>query len=212
MVVDRARLPVEEAVILTEGKRILFIIPWGDRLILGTTDTVYEGDPANVRVAREDIRYILEVVNGAFPKAHLAPADAISHWAGVRPLVSDRSANAEAPSDVSRGHVIRMAEPGWLDVAGGKLTTYRLMAEQAVDRIGRHLGRRLPKSPTADRPLTRGAFSGVLPPPIERDVVSECCRREWAVHLDDVLLRRTSWHYYHPNQAEIAERTAGWMA
>ena len=44
------------------------------------------------------------------------------------------------------------------------------------------------------------------------DVVAECCRREWAVHLDDVLLRRTSWHYYHANQDEVAERTARWMA
>ena len=105
-----------------------------------------------------------------------------------------------------------MAEPGWFDVAGGKLTTYRRMAEQAVDQVGGFLGRRLPRSATADHPLSQGPFSGVEPPPIGPDVVAECCRREWAVHLDDVLLRRTSWHFYHPNQAEIAGWTARWMA
>ena len=212
LVVDRARLPVDEAVVLPEGKRILFVIPWGERIILGTTDTDYEGDPADVRTDPADVRYILDVVNGAFPAAGLAPADVIATWAGVRPLIAPRKEQEGAPSDVSRGHVIRMTEPGWFDVAGGKLTTYRLMAEQAVDQVGGFLGARLPASPTADRPLARGPFSGVVPPSVGPDVVAECCRREWAIHLDDVLLRRTSWHYYHPNQAEIAVQVAGWMA
>lgn len=211
-VVDRHRLPVDEAVVLPEGNRILFAIPWGERTILGTTDTDYEGDPADVRTEPADVAYILDVVNGAFPGARLEPADVISTWAGVRPLIAPRRKQAGAPSDVSRSHVIRMMEPGWFDVAGGKLTTYRRMAEQAVDRVGGFLGGRLPVSATADLPLSQGPFSGVEPPPVGPDVVAECCRREWAVHLDDVLLRRTSWHYYHPNQAEIAEMTARWMA
>ncbi len=211
LVVDRERLPVEEAVILTEKNRILFVIPWGDRIILGTTDTQYTGDPADARTDPSDVQYILGVVNYAFPEARLRGADVISTWAGVRPLIATGT-SAGAPSDISRGHVIRMVEPGWLDVAGGKLTTYRRMAEQAVDQIGRFLGRKLPKSPTAERPLPRGAFSGVLPPPVEQAVVRECCRSEWAAHLDDVLMRRTSWHYYHHNQAEIADAAAGWMA
>lgn len=212
LVVDRGRLPVDEAIVLPEGKRILFVIPWGERIILGTTDTDYEGDPADVRTDPADIRYILDVVNGAFPGAQLVPDDVISTWAGVRPLIAPSRVEAGSPSDVSRSHVIRMTEPGWFDVAGGKLTTYRRMAEQAVDKVGGFLGRRLPKSPTAERLLAKGPFSGVLPPPVGPDAVAECCRREWAVHLDDVLLRRTSWHFYHPNQAEIAEMTAGWMA
>ena len=211
VVVDRERLAVGEAIILTEGKRILFVIPWGDRIILGTTDTDYEGDPGDARTTQPDVQYILDVVNGAFPSARLRPADVISTWAGVRPLIAAGEEEG-APSDISRGHVIRMTDPGWFDVAGGKLTTYRRMAEQAVDKIGAFLGRQLPKSLTAGHPLSRGAFSGVLPPAIDPAVVSACCRREWAVHLDDVLLRRTSWHYYHRNQAEIAEMTARWMA
>jgi glycerol-3-phosphate dehydrogenase len=212
VVIDRGRMPVDEAVVLPEGQRILFVIPWGERVILGTTDTDYEGDPASVRPEAADVRYILDVVNGAFPEARIDPADVISSWAGVRPLIAPRRQESGAPSDLSRGHEIRMAEPGWFDVAGGKLTTYRRMAEQTVDQIGRFLGMRLPPSPTTGRPLARGPFSGVLPPTVGPEVVAECCRREWAVHLDDVLLRRTSWHFYHPNRGEIAERTAHWMA
>jgi glycerol-3-phosphate dehydrogenase len=212
LVIDRTRLPADEAVILTEGQRVLFVIPWGDRIILGTTDTDYEGDPAEARTSPSDISYILDVVNGAFPGARLTIADVISTWAGVRPLLAPRQTSTDAPSDISRGHLIRMTEPGWFDVAGGKLTTYRRMAERAVDRVGRYLGRSVPRSSTADRPLVEGAISGVLPPPVEETVVIECCRHEWAVHLDDVLLRRTSWHHYFPNQDEISEQAARWMS
>jgi glycerol-3-phosphate dehydrogenase len=200
------------AVILPEGKRILFVIPWGERVILGTTDTDYQGDPGAVRTEPADLHYILGVVNGAFPAARLTLADVIATWAGVRPLIAPPREEAGAPSDISRGHVIRMPEPGWFDVAGGKLTTYRHMAEQAVDEVGRFLRLRLPRSRTAEGALARGPFSGVLPPPVSADVVAECCRREWAVHLDDVLLRRTSWHFYHPEQRQIAAAAAGWMA
>jgi glycerol-3-phosphate dehydrogenase len=212
VVIDRCRLQVDEAVVLPEGDRILFVIPWGERIILGTTDTDYEGDPAAVRADRADIGYILGVVNGAFPTARLGPDDVISSWAGIRPLIATGRSRAGAPSDLSRGHVILSTEPGWLDVAGGKLTTYRRIAEQSVDRVGRLLGRRLPASTTAERELSRSAYSGVLPPPIGPEVVEECCRKEWVVHLDDVLLRRTSWHFYHASHQQIAEQVAGWMA
>jgi glycerol-3-phosphate dehydrogenase len=57
-----------------------------------------------------------------------------------------------------------------------------------------------------------GTSSGILPPPVSVEVVEEYCRREWAVHLDDVMIRRTSWHYYHADTAKIAGQVAGWMA
>ena len=217
LVVDRDRLPVESAVVLSEGQRILFVIPWGERLILGTTDTDYQGDPAAVRTGAEDVHYILNVVNGAFPGARITVSDVISTWAGVRPLIAPRHINADAPSSVPRRHEIRMPEPGWFDVAGGKLTTYRLMAEQVVDRIGAFLNRRLPESPTRNGPLNPGeadslAAAGVLPPPLEAPVVDRCCRREWTRHLNDLLLRRTSWHYYYPVQARVGEQASHWMA
>lgn len=212
LVIDRARLPVADAVVLPEGDRILFVIPWGERVILGTTDTDYAGDPAAVRTDASDIDYVLGVVNRAFPAAGLAAADVVSTWAGIRPLIAPPGDAAGSPSDTSRNHTIRMPAPGWFDVAGGKLTTYRLMAEQTVDRVARHLGAKLPRSRTADEPLPRPAHSGVLPPPVTREAVAECCRAEWAVHLDDVMVRRTSWHYYHRDAADVAERVAGWMA
>lgn len=211
LVVDQPRLPVSEAVVLPEGERILFAIPWGERVILGTTDTDFAGDPATVRTDASDVHYILKVVNDAFPKANLTPADVISTWAGVRPLVAPRREKAGSPSDISRGHVIRMTEPGWFDVAGGKLTTYRLMAEHTVDQVGRFLGHRLPRSRTAEHPLKGSPYSGVLPPPIGPEVVAECCRSEWAVHLDDVMRRRTSWEFYHPDRESIAEQVVRWM-
>lgn len=163
-----------------------------------------------------DIEYVLAVVNDAFPQARLAPSDLISSWAGVRPLIASSPDAAGAPSDISRGHQIRVAEPGWVDVAGGKVTTYRLMAEQAVNRLGQCLGLNLARSRTAQSPIAIPAgiagFSGVLPPPFTRDVVRHCCRHEWLVHLDDLLLRRTSWHFYHSNHMELADAASDWMA
>lgn len=216
LVIDRARLPVDAAVVLSEGKRILFVIPWGERLILGTTDTDYAGNPAAVRTGAADIEYVLGVVNRAFPGASIRAADLIATWAGVRPLIAPRRDAAGTPSDVSRSHEIRMAEPGWFDVAGGKLTTYRLMAEQVVDRIGRYFARPLPASRTAHTLIAEDAeamrYSSVLPPPVERGVVEHCCRYEWANHLDDLLLRRTSWHFYYPDESDVAERASCWMA
>ena len=110
----------------------------------------------------------------------------------------------------------RMPQPGWLDVAGGKLTTYRRIAQQAVDRIVGHLGRKVEPCRTADEPLLEPSevapTSGVLPPPVGRDIVVHACENEWAVHLDDILLRRTGWHYYLPESDAVAEQTADWMA
>lgn len=215
LVVDQQRFPAPEAVVMTEGSRILFVIPWGDRVILGTTDTDYDGSLEDVPTDAEDVAYVLDVANRAFPTARLQPSDMISHWAGVRPLIAPREVKKGTPSNTSRNHQIRMPEPGWIDVAGGKLTTYRLMAEQTVDCIGKHLKSKLAPCRTHQEPLLEAsetALSGVLPPPVTREAVEHYCRHEWAAHLDDVMLRRTGWHYYHPDSAAIARQTAAWMA
>lgn len=212
LVIDRQRLPVPDAVVVTEGKRILFAIPWGQRVILGTTDTDYDGPIEDVRTEPADVQYVLDAVGTVFPSAGLTTSDVLSTWAGLRPLIADRHGN---PSDISRRHEIRMPEPGWLDVAGGKLTTYRLIAEQAVDRLAKPLGRSLPPSRTADEPLLPpeqvAGISGILPPLVGPEVVRHACLEEWAVHLDDLMLRRTGWHYYHANAGVIAEQAAAWM-
>jgi glycerol-3-phosphate dehydrogenase len=208
LVLDRARLPVNDAVVMTEGKRILFAIPWGERTILGTTDTDYSGPLDDVRTDFNDVRYLLQVVNRAFPEAKIEPFDILATWAGLRPLIASTSGS---PSDISRAHEIRQSQPGWFDVAGGKLTTYRLIGEQVVDHIGKYLNLKTPPCGTAEE-LLESNYSGILPPPVSREVVEHFCTQEWAVHLQDVMVRRTSWHYYLRDPATTAEQVAVWMA
>lgn len=214
LVIDRARLPVPSAVVITEGKRILFILPWGERVIIGTTDTDYRGQPEDVATDRADVAYVLHTVNEFFPSSALREADIISTWAGLRPLIANPDGS---PSDISREHQIKSPQPGWWDIAGGKLTTYRLMAQQAVDQIVAHLGQSgAQPCRTADEPLLPpsevNAYSGILPAPISREAVEHYVKNEWAEHLDDVLLRRSGWHYYHRESAAALEQVATWMA
>lgn len=212
LVVDAGCLSTPDAVVVTEGSRILFVIPWGRRLVLGTTDTDYDGDPADVRCDEADIEYVLAAVGRWFPQASITRQHVLSTWAGLRPLV--RQADG-SPSDVSRRHEITAAAEGWFDISGGKLTTYRLMAEQATDKVCRTLGIRA-GCETSQRPLLsaehRMDVTGILPPALERGIVEHYCRNEFAVHLDDVMTRRTSWRYYLDNPAGAAEQVSRWMA
>lgn len=212
-VIDRQRLPIPDAVVMTDESRLLFAIPWGQRVILGTTDTDYDGPPEAVRAEPADMQYILSVVNRFFPKATLALADVRSTWAGVRPLLADYRGR---PSDISRAHRITMGEPGWVDVAGGKLTTYRLIAEETVDLLVRFLGAGARRCQTAEQPLlspSEAAWGGaIVPPEPDRQWIQHYCTREWAVHLDDVMIRRTSWRRYVADHEALADRVAAWMA
>ncbi len=212
LVVERTRLPVPETVVMTEGKRILFAIPWGERTIIGTTDTDYHGSPEQVQTDAADIEYVLRITNQFFPGVKLSVPDVISTWAGLRPLIADPNGK---PSDVSRSHDIANPEPGWWDVAGGKLTTYRLMAEQTVTRIAKSLNRETPPCRTAIEPLLPAnevaGFSGILPPEFSRRAVEHYVAHEWAVSLDDVMIRRTGWHYYDRDAARKAIQVADWM-
>lgn len=213
LVIDRKRLPTSDAVVLTEGSRILFVIPWMERVILGTTDTDYDGVIEDVHTDAEDIRYILEVVNNCFPSVRLTEKDVISHWAGLRPLIANPNGG---PSDISRAHEIHEPTKGWFDVAGGKLTTYRLMAEQTVDRIVPRVDRATRPCATATTPLlppeeTNGV-SAIVPPEPSREAVEHYCNNEWAGGLTDVMVRRSSWHYYFENAEAIAKQVAAWMA
>jgi glycerol-3-phosphate dehydrogenase len=213
IVIDAARLKVPSAVVITEGKRILFVLPWGERVIIGTTDTDYRGRPEEVSTEAQDVSYVLRTVNEFFPSIALREADIISTWAGLRPLIANPDGS---PSDVSRAHQIKTPEPGWWDIAGGKLTTYRLMAEQAVDQIVKHLG--APAKPcrtaleTLLQPAQMSSFSGILPAPWSREAVQHYVHHEWALRLEDVLLRRSGWHYYNRASVSALEQVAGWMA
>ena len=213
LVVDRGRLPIADAVVMIQGDRILFAIPWGERVILGTTDTDYQGPLDAVAVEKPDVDYVLGVAAHAFPAAQLDERDVRSTWAGLRPLIAG---GRGGPSDISRAHEIRTPQPAWIDVAGGKLTTYRLIAQQVVDRVLRELGEAARPCRTAQEPLSAPELvegrSAIVPPAPSAKLVEQYCAEEWAVHLDDVMLRRSGWHYYRADAASVAEQVAGWMA
>ena len=127
---DRKRFPLHSAVVMAEGKRIVFGIPRHEMVIVGTTDTDYTGDPGDVSATPEDVRYLMDVANQYFPGANLQMSDIIASYAGVRPLVDDGDA---VVGKTSREHTIFNDPRGITFVAGGKYTTYRLMAQQTVE-------------------------------------------------------------------------------
>lgn len=128
------RLPLSSAVVMAADKqsRIIFAIPRRDMVIIGTTDTDYLDDPANVSTQRADVDYLLGVINEYFPGIKISYKDVISSYAGVRPLVDDGSSTE---GKTSREHLILQDPSGVTFVAGGKYTTYRHMAEQTLESI-----------------------------------------------------------------------------
>lgn len=213
LVIDGSRLPLPGAVVMTSARRILFAIPHGRRTILGTTDTDYDGPLDDIAIEARDLDEILTVVNAYFPSARITSADILSAWAGLRPLVADRRGR---PSDVSRKHEIHMTKPGWWDVTGGKLTTYRLMAEQTIDRVRAYLKLPQQASQTAHEPLLADdefrVHSAVIPADFDPAIVEHAVCAEWALALDDVMTRRTGWRYYHPQHLDLAEKSSHIMA
>lgn len=139
----RQKLGNREAVVLNAKRdgRMLFVLPWGTLTLVGTTDTDFEGDPDRVVPTADDVAYLLEAVNEAFPEARVGPADVISSYAGLRPLIREGEARSE--SDISREHDIFDDSDGLISIAGGKLTTHRAMAEEVVDRVCSRLRRNL---------------------------------------------------------------------
>jgi glycerol-3-phosphate dehydrogenase len=119
--------------------RFVFLIPWEDRVYAGTTDTPYAGDLDHPAVEDADRDYILAAVARDFPG--VSERDVVASWAGLRPLLSEGTADART-ADLSREHVVFEDPPGLLTITGGKLTTYRAMAEDLVDRISGALGPR----------------------------------------------------------------------
>lgn len=123
-------------------KRMLFLVPWGDYALIGTTDTDYEGDYDDVHASADDVDYILEAANHALPRARLTHGDVISTYAGLRPLVVEGGGKDVKESQVSREHSIYESHSGLVSIAGGKLTTARSMAEELVDLAARRLEER----------------------------------------------------------------------
>ncbi len=128
----RSRFDVKDAIVMAadDDKRIVFGIPRHEMYIIGTTDTDFTGDPKDVSVTAEDVKYLLEVASHYFPGAQLTKDDIISSYAGVRPLVADGSATE---SKTSREHAVINDPRNITFVAGGKYTTYRRMALDTVE-------------------------------------------------------------------------------
>ena len=149
LVVPRDRIHSDSGLILRTEHSVLFVIPWGRHWIIGTTDTEWDLDKAHPAASRTDIDYLLGLVNGVL-RQPLTYEDVEGVYAGLRPLLSGES---EETSRLSREHAVSQPVAGLVTIAGGKYTTYRLMARDAVDAAARSLDRRVPASVTDHTPL-----------------------------------------------------------
>lgn len=154
IVVKAEKLPIGHAVVCFHpvDDRALFALPWGDRTYVGTTDTDYDGAPGLEAATSEDVDYLIEASNAFFPAHPIGRQDVIATWAGIRALIAPEPSSGElAESKVSREHEILVGESGLITIAGGKLTTFRKMAEEVVDTAVRlmRLSGQLPEELTA---------------------------------------------------------------
>jgi glycerol-3-phosphate dehydrogenase len=158
--VSRDKLPCDIAAVLPvpSDRRSVFVVPWGDEVYIGTTDTDYSGPLDDPRCEAEDVEYVLRAVNSWVTRP-LTPADVTGVWAGLRPLLADpggRGSRRARTADLSRRHQVSVSPSGLISVTGGKLTTYRKMAADTVDEVVEVLDRGRRRSPTGSMPL-RGA-------------------------------------------------------
>jgi glycerol-3-phosphate dehydrogenase len=146
LLVPRDRFQSTMGMILRTEKSVLFVIPWGRHWIIGTTDTDWNLDKAHPAATAADIDYILEHVNQVLA-VPLTREDVEGVYAGLRPLLAGES---DQTSKLSREHIVTHSVPGLVVVAGGKWTTYRIMAKDAIDAAADALDGRIPPSTTQD--------------------------------------------------------------
>jgi len=218
-VVPFKRLPCRHAIVIFHPKdgRVLFSIPWSDFTVIGTTDLFDRGSPDSVHMTAGEVDYLLEAANHYFPAARLSRDDVISTWSGLRPLLAPPE-NAGA-SQISRDHHIEFHEHGLLIITGGKLTTHREMAKQAVDGILESTGAwskpllaGFKECGTRERPLPAfAAGNGAVNAPkastplghseaarLSEDAVRVMCRTQMILSVEDFMVRRTSIFYKEP--------------
>ncbi len=216
VLVPRHSIDSQTGIILRTEVSVLFVVPWGDHWIVGTTDTPWSLGRAHPAASHSDIEYLLTWVNTALKKPILA-ADIVGVYAGLRPLLKGES---EETSRLSREHAVMDRDNGMVSVAGGKYTTYRLMAADAVDAVSRYLERPPPPSRTNSLPLVGAAphrndrlharYGSLVTDlhsliadsremgdrvvddaPYLRAEIAYAVTHEGALHLDDVITRRT---------------------
>jgi glycerol-3-phosphate dehydrogenase len=153
-------LPMRAGAIVPAGAgRTIFAVPWLGRTLVGTTDNDYDGDIDHVRPGGDDVAYLMEAVNAFFGTA-LGPDDLTGAYAGVRPLVAQ--GDSKKSVDISRKAELYETSSGMITITGGKLTTFRRMAMQAVDRVVERDGREAPCR-TQDIPLGMTVDAAELP-------------------------------------------------
>ena len=150
IVVPGSAIKSDAGIILKTPVSVLFIIPWGDKWIVGTTDTPYIGDRAEPLASKEDVQYIVDQANRVLePK--LRADEIIGVYAGLRPLVANNK--SATTTKLSREHTVDRPAAGFVSIAGGKYTTYRVMAKDVVDRAVIELRRLTQESVTEKLPL-----------------------------------------------------------
>ncbi|MEW9675915.1 glycerol-3-phosphate dehydrogenase/oxidase [Lentibacillus sp. L22] len=162
LVFPKKRFPLQQAIYFdTPDKRMVFAIPREDKTYVGTTDTSYEGDIAHPTMTEADRDYLLDAINYMFPTMDMKASDVESSWAGLRPLIAEDGKN---PDEISRKDEIFVSDSGLISMAGGKLTGYRKMAEQAVDKVVKQLKEEenilYSDSETRNLPISGGEVGG----------------------------------------------------
>jgi glycerol-3-phosphate dehydrogenase len=201
------RIDLDTGLLARTEKSVLFVIPWQGGWLIGDTDTPWPHGPDEVVATGADVDYLLAKANALLAEP-LTRADVHGVTAGLRPLVAD-AARADT-TRISRRHRVESPLPWLTTIAGGKYTTYRVMAADTVDAVMRALGRR-GGSVTRDVPLL-GREGG--------DEVAFACTHEGALHLEDVLERRTRTALTAPDRglaaaepaAEVMAGALGWSA
>jgi glycerol-3-phosphate dehydrogenase len=152
LVLDRSFLPGDDALMIprTPDGRVLFAIPWQDRLVVGTTDIPVDAVSEEPKPLEEEIAFVLETV-GRYLTRKPRRADILSMYAGLRPLAKQREGQRTA--EISRGHRVLIAESGLISLLGGKWTTYRSMAEDVLDQAVARFGMKAGPCITADLPI-----------------------------------------------------------
>jgi len=174
LVLPREKLRLETAVLVpsaTEDGRFIFAVPWYGEVLLGTTDTDYTGSLDNIPVTNEDVAYLIAATNRLFPEAKITTEDVISSFAGVRPLIDSPGAST---TRISREHSTFESPSGVIFVAGGKLTTYRRMAQEVTDRIISRLGLKEAKRCSTERILLSGVELGETADRLRAQAIEDC--------------------------------------
>ncbi len=218
LVFDRKFMPSDDAIMIprTSDGRVLFCIPWEDHVLVGTTDTPVETAELEPKALRPEIDFVLKTA-GEYLTEKPGYSDILSVFAGIRPLIKDGSGTKT--SSLSRGHDLFVDEAGLVTITGGKWTTYRRMAEDAVNRAAAIARLEVRKCVTGDLPINgplqatdEGEKLHPDLPYTEVDVV-RATSFEMARKLEDVLGRRTRALFLNARAAvEMSTRVAEIMA